>query len=195
MTEAPNIDLKPCPFCGGKAHQRCGGPGNHYVKCFDCGVSTDDGSQERAVAAWNRRCTTSSLGDRSDDPNIMLVRKIQSLILEFEPKAALECIAEHLSHHRFPEQNETEWRSIAGIPVVVDDTLKTGEIRIVHGEVEPLTYTNWRGETSVRTIQPQYIWFGATEWHPDPQWLLTAFDLEKDAERDFALKDFGAPTP
>ena len=58
-----------------------------------------------------------------------------------------------------------------------------------------LTYTNWRGETSKRTIKPKYIWFGATEWHPEPQWLLTAFDLEKDAERDFALKDFGSPAP
>lgn len=55
-----------------------------------------------------------------------------------------------------------------------------------------LTYTNWRGETAVRTLTPLYVWFGATEWHPDPQWLLHAIDAEK-GPRDFALKDFGAP--
>jgi hypothetical protein len=55
-----------------------------------------------------------------------------------------------------------------------------------------LTYTNWRGETAERTILPQRVWFGATDWHPEPQWLLTAIDVEKGVERDFALKDFGA---
>ncbi|WP_204166268.1 hypothetical protein [Agrobacterium vitis] len=57
-----------------------------------------------------------------------------------------------------------------------------------------LTYTNYRGETSERTILPKNIWFGSTEWHPEPQWLLTAFDLGKQTVRDFALKDFGKPT-
>ena len=56
-----------------------------------------------------------------------------------------------------------------------------------------LTYTNWKGETAQRRIIPRRIWWGATEWHPDPQWLLTAFDVDKQAERDFALKDFGQP--
>lgn len=56
-----------------------------------------------------------------------------------------------------------------------------------------ITYTNWRGETSQRTIIPRGIWFGSTEWHPEPQWLLRAFDVEKQAQRDFALKDFGTP--
>lgn len=55
-----------------------------------------------------------------------------------------------------------------------------------------LTYTNWRGETAARTLIPLYVWFGATEWHPSPQWLLRATDTAKAAERDFALKDFGA---
>ena len=62
------------------------------------------------------------------------------------------------------------------------------------GEPVTLTYTNWRGETAQRTITPKRIWWGATDWHPEPQWLLTAFDAEKQADRDFALKDFGAAT-
>ena len=64
------------------------------------------------------------------------------------------------------------------------------------GQPVTLTYTNWRGETAERTITPKRIWFGSTDWHPEPQWLLTAFDAEKQANRDFALKDFGqAPPP
>ena len=66
------------------------------------------------------------------------------------------------------------------------------------GQPVRLNYTNWRGETAERTILPLRIWYGATDWHPEPQWLLTAMDVEKGAERDFALKDFGqlpAETP
>lgn len=58
-----------------------------------------------------------------------------------------------------------------------------------------LTYTNYRGETSERAITPIRPWFGSTEWHPEPQWLLRAYDHDKGAERDFALKDFGRQEP
>lgn len=50
-------------------------------------------------------------------------------------------------------------------------------------------YTNWEGKTAVRKIQPIEIWYGKTEWHPEEQWLLKAIDIEKNEERDFALKD------
>jgi len=64
------------------------------------------------------------------------------------------------------------------------------------GDPVTLTYTNWRGETADRSIVPRSVWFGSTEWHPEPQWLLRALDVEKQAERDFALKDFGQkPAP
>lgn len=52
-----------------------------------------------------------------------------------------------------------------------------------------IVYTNYKGETAVRRIVPEKIWFGATEWHPEPQWLLDAFDSDKQATRSFALKD------
>lgn len=51
------------------------------------------------------------------------------------------------------------------------------------------TYTNWRGETAERRVLPRRLRYGATKWHPEPQWLLVAYDLDKEAERDFALKD------
>jgi hypothetical protein len=50
-------------------------------------------------------------------------------------------------------------------------------------------YTNYRGETAIRKIQPKSIRFGSTEWHPEPQWLLLALDIEKNADREFALHD------
>lgn len=59
------------------------------------------------------------------------------------------------------------------------------------GESVTLTYTNYRGETAERTITPKHVYFGATEWHPEPQWLLRAYDHGKKADRDFALNDLG----
>lgn len=50
-----------------------------------------------------------------------------------------------------------------------------------------IDYVNWKGERRWRVIEPIYIWFGSTEWHPDKQWLLKATDIELRAERDFAI--------
>ncbi len=52
-----------------------------------------------------------------------------------------------------------------------------------------ILYANHRGETSSRIVIPHRIWFGRTEWHPEDQWLLDAYDLERQANRSFALKD------
>jgi predicted DNA-binding transcriptional regulator YafY len=58
-----------------------------------------------------------------------------------------------------------------------------------------IVYTNWRGETGTRKIIPEKVFFGATEWHPENQWLLHAYDVEKEAFRDFALKDIASWKP
>ena len=50
-------------------------------------------------------------------------------------------------------------------------------------------YTNYKHETAWRTIVPGLIRFGATEHHPEPQWLLEAQDVAKDAQRTFAMRD------
>jgi predicted DNA-binding transcriptional regulator YafY len=55
-----------------------------------------------------------------------------------------------------------------------------------------IVYTNYRGETSIRRVIPVRLWFGATEWHPAEQWLLDAFDVDKQAQRSFAVKDIRA---
>lgn len=60
---------------------------------------------------------------------------------------------------------------------------------------EPLvfTYTNWRGKTEVRTVIPQRVWYGTTDWYTDPHWFLRAFDFDKQADRDFVLARIAAP--
>lgn len=52
------------------------------------------------------------------------------------------------------------------------------------------TYRNWKGEVGQRHVLPHYTWQGVSEYHGDTrQWFLRAYDLEKKATRDFALKD------
>lgn len=50
-------------------------------------------------------------------------------------------------------------------------------------------YVNWEGKRAVRTVKPIKLWFGKTKWHPKEGWLLKALDLDKNEERDFAVKD------
>lgn len=52
-----------------------------------------------------------------------------------------------------------------------------------------MTYRNWRGDVAQRTIRPVDLWFGKTDWHPEPGWLLSAWDCDKGERRDFALAD------
>ena len=51
------------------------------------------------------------------------------------------------------------------------------------------TYTNWKGETRQRQASLWNIFFGSNDWHKEPQWLTRGWDLEKNAERTFSLKD------
>lgn len=50
-------------------------------------------------------------------------------------------------------------------------------------------YTNYRGEMAVRTIVPISFYFGSTEYHKEEQWLVKLWDVERDAERIYALKE------
>ena len=52
-----------------------------------------------------------------------------------------------------------------------------------------IIYTNWKGEKRERVIEPRHIYFGSTEYHKEPQFLIEALDVEKNEVRHFALKD------
>ena len=55
-----------------------------------------------------------------------------------------------------------------------------------------IVYTNYKGKTSIRKIIPGRVYFGHTEWHPEDQWLMSAYDVDKGTERVFAMKDIRA---
>lgn len=71
------------------------------------------------------------------------------------------------------------------------DFLLAGYRVISESETTTVGYTNYRGEYGVRTLVPQGIYFGCTEWHRVPQWLMRAWDVNKGDYRDFALIDLG----
>lgn len=55
-------------------------------------------------------------------------------------------------------------------------------------------YTNWRGEYAERVAVPLRIERKESEWHgPGLHWVMVAFDVEKQAERDFLIRDIGSP--
>ena len=48
-------------------------------------------------------------------------------------------------------------------------------------------YINYRGEKSKRTVIPFNMkWMSGDHYHPEPQWLLLAFDIDKKELRNFA---------
>lgn len=49
-------------------------------------------------------------------------------------------------------------------------------------------YTNYRGEESYRRVVALGVEFRASDWHPEQQWLMRALDLDKNENRDFAMK-------
>lgn len=55
-------------------------------------------------------------------------------------------------------------------------------------------YTNHRGETAKRRVIFRALSFGTTEYYPELQWLIEAFDLDKEAVRVFALKNIKLDT-
>lgn len=52
-------------------------------------------------------------------------------------------------------------------------------------------YTNYRGVTDVRHIkicENTPLIYSSNKWHPKPQWLLNAYDLDKQTSRIFAME-------
>ncbi len=52
-----------------------------------------------------------------------------------------------------------------------------------------IDYTNWQGVRRWRTVLPVAISFEATEWQPEPQWLLEAVDQETNTTKKFSLRE------
>jgi predicted DNA-binding transcriptional regulator YafY len=56
-------------------------------------------------------------------------------------------------------------------------------------KIVTILYTNYQGKTAQRRIIPKEILYTSTQWHPQEQWCMLAFDLRSQQERCFALKD------
>lgn len=67
------------------------------------------------------------------------------------------------------------------------EVIATEYLRINFNAETVMTYTNYKGETSTRRIIPRTLFYGVTPHHPEPQWIIYAWDLEKMTERHFAL--------
>jgi hypothetical protein len=63
-------------------------------------------------------------------------------------------------------------------------------LRIGANGVQPVPYTNDKSETAIRNIMPVTLYYGSNEWHPEEQWLLVAWDSDKQALRTFSLQGF-----
>ena len=52
-----------------------------------------------------------------------------------------------------------------------------------------IEYTDWRGERRERIIRPLHNGISHTknQFHPEPQWLLTAVDVEDGKVKTFAM--------
>lgn len=51
-----------------------------------------------------------------------------------------------------------------------------------------IEYTNWKGERSTRLIYVYQFYWGVSEYHPTPGYLIHGWDLEKQATRTFSMK-------
>lgn len=59
-----------------------------------------------------------------------------------------------------------------------------------HFRAVRIMYTNHRHETEWRNILPvRLFWSEDNRYHPEPQYLLAAWDLDKKAGRDFAMNN------
>ena len=63
-----NKELKPCPFCGGRAEKEWGIPSIFWIKCTGCGVEgSQHGSLEEAIKAWNTRKPIDEVMERLEE--------------------------------------------------------------------------------------------------------------------------------
>ena len=65
--------------------------------------------------------------------------------------------------------------------------LPDGSVRQTTGAPVLIDYTNHRGQRTLRRIYPFGMFWGHTEWHPEDQWLVPAYDIDRGVWRHFAM--------
>jgi hypothetical protein len=108
----------------------------------------------------------------------------------FEYGLVFQSIYPELRNHLAPLSANGKFVFIDGLGNVPLDFSQVGSLP--HDpDAPPLSfgYKNYRGEYGVRKAIPIRIYLGNTEFHHETQWLLEAFDLDKKANRVFAIQD------
>lgn len=59
--------------------------------------------------------------------------------------------------------------------------------QLIFGAPHKIKYTNWKGETEVRKLEPLSLYFGTTEHHTEPQWLVSCYDIDRKHVRHYSL--------
>lgn len=69
------------------------------------------------------------------------------------------------------------------------DALKGRGLRVIVHPASPLrfVYTNHRGLRETRRVKDCLIFWGSSEYYPEPQWLMSAYCLDRDGVREFAV--------
>ena len=62
-------------------------------------------------------------------------------------------------------------------------------INLITGTLIEFDYVNYKGELGHRRAEVQGVFFGSNEYHPEDQFLLAAFDMDKLEHRTFAMAD------
>lgn len=73
-----NMQIKPCPFCGGKAYSHKSNRFNWYVFCHECCISTDGmmlygerpKSEQQAIDFWNTRNNSTQASELSESKKL-----------------------------------------------------------------------------------------------------------------------------
>lgn len=59
--------------------------------------------------------------------------------------------------------------------------------RVPLEQIVELVYVDSKGLRICRRVVPDRIWFGRTDWVPEPQWLLDAYDPERHVTRSYPM--------
>lgn len=62
-------------------------------------------------------------------------------------------------------------------------------LELTHSTIIEFDYVNWKSIKGKRVVKILGFYYGSSEYHKEPQWLLRAKDLDKGEERIFAMRD------
>lgn len=86
------------------------------------------------------------------------------------------------------EEGVSEMYSISDAEIA-DQTIVKGSLCYEETPTLRFICKNWKGVIGTRNVIPQRVYYGSTEFHKEEQWLMITYDLDKQAERIYALKN------